>query len=189
MIPCGTFRPALDAFSAILLRKTKLTDSSLILSWMSDRHGRLKTVAKGARRAKSRFAGVLDLFHRCEIAIARSRRSDLHVLREAVLLDPCEGIRTDYTRVTLAGYFVELLELVTEPEHPAPELYDLLQRALAHLGTQRASKRALIHYEGELVRLLGISGSEATPAVALGRVYNQLPRGRRGLLATLPEAA
>ena len=79
---------SVETTAAILLRKTKLTESSLIISWFTQDHGRIKTVAKGARQPKSRFAGQLDLFFDCEIQFARSRKSELHILREVVLRNP-----------------------------------------------------------------------------------------------------
>lgn len=170
---------------AILLRKTKLSDTSLILTWLTLAHGKLKTVAKGARQPKSRFAGRLDLFFTCEISFARSRKSELHTLREAELTDPHEGLRHDYERVALAAYFVELIELVTEPEHAVADLYDLLQRALRYLNDNAANLRALEHFERQLVRLLGIQHPEVSAAVAIGRAYQKLPAVRRDLLARL----
>ena len=171
---------------AILLRKTKLTDTSLIVTWFTAAHGKIKTVAKGARRPKSRFAGMLDLFYDCEIQFARSRRSELHQLREVSLRNPHEALRLDYPRVALAAYFVELIELVTEPDHPAPELYELLQRAFGFLNANAASQRALLHFESELTRLLGIQGQPGvSAAVAIGRVYHRLPSSRPALLKML----
>jgi DNA repair protein RecO (recombination protein O) len=168
---------------AILLRKTKLTETSLIVTWFTAAHGKIKTVAKGARQPKSRFAGQLDLFFDCEIQFARSRRSELHILREVELRNAHEGLRVDYPRVALGSYFVELVELVTEPDHPAPELYDLLRRAFGFLNAQPASHRALLHFENELVRLLGIQGQPGvTAAVAIGRAYHRLPSSRPALL-------
>jgi len=171
---------------ALLLRKTKLTETSLIVTWFTEAHGKIQTVAKGARQPKSRFAGLLDLFFDCEIQFARSRKSELHILREVVLRNPHEGLRVDYSRVALAAYFVELIELVTETDHPVPELHDLLERAFSHLNEKPASQRALLHFETELVRLLGIQGQEnVTPAVAIGRVYHRLPKARPGLMKML----
>ena len=176
----------METTAAILLRKTKLSETSLIVTWFTEAHGKIKTVAKGARQPKSKFAGVLDLFFDCEIQFARSRKSDLHALREAALREPHAGVRLDYGRVALGAYFVELIELVTEPDHPAPELYDLLKRALGFLDAQPAALRALLHFESELVRLLGIQGqANVTPAVAIGRAYQRLPKARAGLLKTL----
>ncbi len=175
----------METTPALLLRKTKLSDTSLILTWLTAAHGKLKTVAKGARQPKSRFAGRLDLFFECEISIARSRKSELHTLREAELTEPHEGLRSDYQRVALAAYFVELLELVTESDHAVPDLFDLLRRAIRHLNDHAASLRALEHFERELVRLLGIEHPELSPAVAIGRAYHKLPAARRDLVARL----
>ena len=176
----------MDTTPAILLRKTKLTETSLIITWFTAAQGKVKTVAKGARAPKSRFAGVLDLFFDCEIQYARSQRSELHQLREVALRQPHEALRRDYPRVALASYFVELIELTTEADHPAPELYDLLQRAFGFLNEQPASLRALLHFESELTRLLGIQGQEGvTAAIAIGRAYHRIPTSRPALLKTL----
>ena len=129
----------MESTAAIVLRKTKLTETSLIVTWLSETHGKLKTVVKGARRPKSRFAGIIDLFHQCEIQFARSRRSELHILREAVLIEAHEMIRFDYDRLATAAYFAELIDLVTEPEHASPELYDLFRRALVYLTAHPAT--------------------------------------------------
>ncbi|MEA3210011.1 MAG: repair protein RecO [Chthoniobacter sp.] len=173
---------------AILLRKTRLGETSLILTWFTMAHGRLKTVAKGARQPKSPFAGRLDLFFECEIQFGRSRRSDLHALREVALQNAHEGLRLEYARVAVAAYFVELIELVTEPDHPAPELFDLLQRGFGFLSSHPATARALLHFETELTRLLGIQGQPGvSAAIAIGRVYHHLPPSRAALLKMLKE--
>ena len=65
----------METTRAILLRKRKLSDTSLIVSWYTESLGKLETVAKGARRPTSVFAGKLDLFFQAEIQLRRSRRS------------------------------------------------------------------------------------------------------------------
>ncbi len=173
---------------AILLRKTRFSDTSLIVTWFTRDFGKIKTVVKGALRPKNRFAGLLDLFFDCEISFARSAKSDLHTLREAALADARAGLRTDHRRVTLGSYFVELAELTTESEHPAPELHDLLHRAFAHLDQNAASERALLHFESELARLLGIAHPTLTPIVAIGRAYHRIPSTRAACLSMLQKA-
>jgi DNA repair protein RecO (recombination protein O) len=178
----------LDSTAAILLRKTRFSDTSLIVTWFTQAHGKLKTIAKGALRPKGRFAGVLDLFYACEISISRSAKSELHTLREATLVDSREKMRREYSSVALAAYFVELLDLTTEPDHPAPELFDLIARGLAHLDQKKPTRRALLHFESELARLLGIQQPGTTPVMTLGRACHRIPQGRGELLSMLPEA-
>lgn len=178
----------METTNAILLRKRKLSDTSLIISWCTESLGNLETVAKGARRPKSVFAGKLDLFFEVEIQFKRSRKSSLHTLTEAVLRNPFGGIRENYLRTQTASYFVELVEISTEPEHPAPELFHLLQRAFGFLDTHDATRRALQHFETELARLTGVhdvAKLKSDPAAALGALFGRLPRGRAALLKAL----
>ena len=81
---------------------------------------------------------------------------------------------------------MELIELVTEPEHPVPELFDLLLRALGYLDTGQANTRALLHFESELARLLGIHGQDrVTPIAAIGRASSAIPSTRPELFKRL----
>src|SRR6185312_16938283 len=68
--------------TGIILRTRLLTDTSLIVHWLTPDCGRIATAAKGARRPKSPFRGKLDLFFEADFSFARSRRSELHILRE-----------------------------------------------------------------------------------------------------------
>ena len=176
----------MESTQAILLRRHRLTETSLIVTWLAPQLGRLKTVAKGALRPRNRFGGVLDLFHLCEIQFQTARSGDLHTLREAVLLESFPGVRTEFTRVGLAAYAVELIERATEKEAPVPEIFELLQRALRYLHAQPASQKALRHLEAELARLLGIAEPGVPAAVALERVLHRLPHCRADLLHRLP---
>jgi DNA repair protein RecO (recombination protein O) len=172
--------------TAILLRKIRLTESSLIVSWITGEGGRIKTVAKGALRPKGRLAGLLDLFHLCEIQVQPARTGDLHSLREVTLRESFSGMRTDFARIALGSYAVELLEKATEPETPMPELFDLFARLLRHLHAHAASRRALLHFESELARLLGITSPDHTAEDSLLRHLHRMPAARADLLARLP---
>jgi DNA repair protein RecO (recombination protein O) len=172
---------------AIVVRLTRLTDTSLIVHWFTQDHGLLKTVAKGARRPSSPFAGKLDLFFGGEITFARAHRGELHTLREVLIRDWREGLRQHYSSTLLAAYFCQLLDLAVENEHPEPELYDLLQRALNHVDTAAASLRALRHFEAELARLLGIAHAHTPADRCLLDALGPLPANRQLLLDQLAD--
>ncbi len=170
---------------AIVIRLTRLTETSLIVHWFTEAHGLLKTVAKGARRAKSPFAGQLDLFFGGEISISQSRRGDLHSLREVAIRQWREGLRRNYTSTLLAAYCCQLLEIAVEPEHPDPGLHDLLKRALDHLDAAPPSLRALRHYETELARLLGVTHHQSPADLSLRDALGSLPASRAELIERL----
>ena len=174
-----------ESTTAILLRKRKFSETSLIISWCTDSLGCIQTMAKGARRSRSAFAGKLDLFYEAEIQIARSRKSSLHTLTEVVLRNAFGGIRQNYGRTNTAAYFVELIELCTERDHHEPELFTLLQRAFGYLDRNDSSLRVIAHFEKELARIAGVHDSRMeknNPAVALAALFGKLPMSRTALL-------
>src|ERR1700704_920593 len=172
---------------AILLRKRKFSDTSLIVSWCTESFGCIQTIAKGARRPKSPFAGKLDLFFEADIAIAPSRKSNLHTLTEVALRNPFAGIRQNYLRTQTAAYFVELIEVCTERDHHEPELFDLLRRAFGYLDQNDPNVRAISHFETELARITGVHHAKIlnNPAFALGNLFGKLPLSRTPLLKAL----
>ena len=160
----------------------------MIVSWCTESFGCIHTVAKGARRAKSPFAGKLDLFFEAEISVVRSRKSDLHTLTEVVVKNPFAGIRSNYLRMQTAAYFVELIEICTERDHREPELFGLLRRAFGYLAANDSTARAVAHFETELARIAGVhdmKSLKADPAFALGNLFGRLPLSRTPLLKTL----
>ena len=178
----------MQSTSAILLRKRKLSDTSLIVSWCTESMGCIQTVARGARRPKSAFAGKLDLFFEAEIQVKESRKSNLHTLTELAVTNPFGGIRENYLRTQTASYFVELTEICTEAEHHEPELFALLRRAFGYLDTNDANPRAVAHFETELARIAGVHDSKMLkndPAFALAGLFGKLPLSRTPLLKAL----
>lgn len=177
----------METTTAILLRRIRYSETSLIITWLTEEHGKVKTIAKGALRPRGSFSGKLDLFFEVAIGYQRSNRSELHTLREVALRTPFDGLRRDFGRMELACYFVELVELAIEPDHPEPEIYDLLRRALRYLEGNPATMRALLHFESELAMALGIQGDG--PGIAahtvLLRALHRLPAARPALVAKL----
>jgi DNA repair protein RecO (recombination protein O) len=176
-----------ESTTAIVLRKRPFSETSLIITWCTDSLGCIQTMAKGARRARSVFAGRLDLFYEAEIQVARSRKSSLHTLTEVAVRNTFPGIRQDYGRTRTAAYFVELIELCTERDHHEPELFDLLRRALGFLHLNDPSSKIMAHFEKELAKIAGVHAEEQrrTPAVALANLFGKLPVSRAPLLKQL----
>lgn len=167
----------MEQSEGVIIRLTKLTETSLIVHWCTKEHGLIKTVAKGARRAKSPFSGKVDLFYSAELSWTRSRSSELHRLSEVMVTDYREGLRRKYNNTLAAAYFSDLLSHVTELEFPVPELYDLLCRGLGYLAEKGVDEKAVIYYEKEIARLLGVASQKLSARSSLEQAFGSLPRG------------
>jgi DNA repair protein RecO (recombination protein O) len=146
----------LESSCGLILRTRPLTDTSLIVNWLTKDLGRLATVAKGARKSKSPFAGKLDLFYEAEFTFQRSRRSDLHQLREVSLRETSPAIRNDIERLQQAAYFTAVIEQTVEAEAPVPEVFDLVRAAVKHLDSRPAAAITIPAFELRMLELLGL---------------------------------
>ncbi|MGV3775008.1 MAG: DNA repair protein RecO [Verrucomicrobiales bacterium] len=141
--------------TGVILRTRPLTESSLIVEVLSETEGRISLVAKGARRAKSPYAGKLDLFHEIFFNYVRSKRSDLHNFREIALGKTFEKFRNDLPMLYAASYAVSLVEKSTEPDTPIPEIYRHFRLFLEWLHYSGSSPRNIFAFELKLLSLLG----------------------------------
>lgn len=171
---------------ATLIRRHLLGETSLILSWCTEKSGLVRTAAKGARGPRSGFAGKLDLFFEAEIAWVPARRGDLHVLREVVLVDARLGLRASYVQSLAAAYFTSLVEMVAETDTPIPELHALLVRALDWLAAHPPTTAAVIRFENRVAELLGLGKPDHGGAAGLLDMFHRLPSSRRQLFKELP---
>ncbi len=162
-----------------IIGRIPLTETGLIVQWCTADEGIVKTVAKGARRPKSPFAGKIDLFYRCEIEVYESTRSDLHRLNEIAVLDTRMGLRRSYRQTLGASYFVKLIELAAEPATPIPELDDLLTRGLDYLDKTDINLKAVVHFEKQMAEILGVLSPQQPPHFSLCEQLPKFPIAQR----------
>jgi len=142
--------------TGLILRTRPLTETSLIVNWLTPQFGRVSTVAKGARRPKSPFLGKLDLFYEGDFTFARSRRSELHTLREVSLRETHAALRRELGLLQQAAYGAALVEQTTETETPLPEIHALFSSFLNSLPQQPPRPRTIFAFELKLLRTLGL---------------------------------
>jgi len=143
--------------TGLILRVYPLTETSLIIHWLTREFGRIATVAKGARRTKSPFRGKLDLFYSAEFTFARSRRSELHNLREISLQETHSALRRDLTILQQASYCAALVEQATEKEAPLPAIFEFMLGLLNYLPNQVAQAQTVFSFELKLLDELGLA--------------------------------
>lgn len=169
----------IESATGIILRTRPLTETSLIVNWLTPQFGRISTVAKGARRAKSPFSGKLDLFYEADFSFTPSRRSELHTLREINLRDMHAPLRRELGYLQQASYCARLVEQTTETGTPLPEIHALFIALLKYLPQQPPKPRTIFAFELKLLRILG-----QEPDVA----ETKLPTDTQKLVTALTES-
>jgi DNA repair protein RecO (recombination protein O) len=158
----------IESTHGIITRTRPLSETSLIVHWITPDLGRLATVAKGARRAGSPFTGKIDLFYSADFSFNRSRHSELHVLREVSLRETLPAIREDIGKLQQAGYAVAFLEQATESETPMPEIYATIRGFLDQLAQRKLTPADIFALEFKLLTELGLAPDIAETPLSAG---------------------
>lgn len=136
----------------IIVRRMNLGEADKLITLFSKHFGKIRLVAKGVRKIKSRKRGNLELFSQVRIMAARGRNLDL--ITEVEPLKTFKKFRQDLKRTSMAYYFCELVDRLTAEGQANKEIYNLLDSALASLD-QTSDLPNVREFEESLLVILG----------------------------------
>ena len=140
---------------AVVLRTHPLGEADRIITLLTKEHGRIRAVAKGVRRTKSRFGARLEPFMVVDVQCYEGRNLDTVTQAES-LASHGQTIARDYTVYTAATVMVETAERLTEEHEPSTQQYLLLAGALRSLGG--GEHEAGLVLDAYLLRSLAVAG-------------------------------
>lgn len=117
----------------IVLRIADYNDHDALLTVLTREHGKLTLKAKGLRRKNSPLAAVCQLLTFGEFSVFEYRGK--YHINEASVVELFQGLRNDLERLSLASYFAQVAEVLSQEDAPTPELQSLLLNCLYALAT------------------------------------------------------
>ena len=115
----------------IVLRSYAFGEADKVVILLSPNHGKLRTVAKGIRKTKSRFGGRLETLTHVDLVLYEGKNLDM--ITQAAIIEAFPTLRQDLDRVVAAGTMIEVADVVAQEDEPARRLFLLLQRGLRAL--------------------------------------------------------
>lgn len=119
-------RRGLYTTEAVILNTFDFSESDRIISFMTREHGRLKGIAKGARRSRKRFVNNIEPMSHSTLVFFSTEKSELVRIDDASLIHGFAGLKTDIDRLSLGCYLVELAAEMTAEGQVLPHVFSLL---------------------------------------------------------------
>jgi len=139
---------------AVVLRHSDWGEADRILTLYTRERGKVRAIAKGARKIRSRKAGHLEPFTRVTLQLAKGR--DLLIVTQADTLDAYLPLGENLVKAGYASYAVELLDrFIYEDESKNDNIFRLLTDILTRIATEPDPWLALRYYEVRLLDSLG----------------------------------
>jgi DNA repair protein RecO (recombination protein O) len=146
----------------VVLKTIKLGEADRIVTLFTRHNGKVRAVAKGIRKTKSRFGGRLEPFTRAQLVVYRGRTLD--TVTSADILTSFKEVRDDYVRLTSAAALAELVEKITPDREHSFSIYALLLAGLQALATGKGATVV----PAFLVKVLSLSGYHPQLSVCAG---------------------
>ena len=141
----------------ICLGRGEYSETSQIATIFSREHGKIRGLAKGARRAKSKFGQGIELLSRGQVVFSQPRTgTGLITLTEWTVQESYQKLRCSLRQLYRGYYVAELVDLFTEELDPHPRLFDLLDSGLGNLAANK-NRDSFLGFQVELLREVGLS--------------------------------
>ena len=138
---------------AIILKRSNLGEADRLLTFFTPHRGKLRAVAKGARKPQSRKSGHLELFSHTRLLLAQGRNLD--IITQAETVEPFLSLREDLLRTTYAYYVAELVDRFVGDEDENRAVFDLTLAAFNWLGQADDLALAVRFFELRLLAAVG----------------------------------
>ncbi|MEW6544112.1 MAG: DNA repair protein RecO [Nitrospirota bacterium] len=140
---------------AVTLKSRKWGEADRIVTFYTLRFGKLRGVARGARRVKSRFGSALEPFVHCDLNLFEKPHDPLHRITQADIRESFVPLREDLALMAGAARLANLVAAITAEGDPGPRIFDTLLAGLRVLqGGEEPGLTALLFQ----IKLLGLTG-------------------------------
>lgn len=141
--------------TAVVLGRSSLGESDRIVTFFSRGFGKVRGVARSARRLRSRFGSALEPFTLGDLVFFDTGRSDLVRIDHFDIVRPFDRLREDLGRLGGAAWIVECVGRLTAERDANPALFGLLVRALRSVEAGIPSSRVTVAFGLRFVDALG----------------------------------
>ena len=139
---------------AVSLKNKPFAEADKMVTLFTREHGKIKVLAKGARRVPSRFGGRVETFTYADCFIAKCRSID--ILSQCEVLETFQAVRDDPPALKVGLYLLKLVDAGTVEGQHNPELFDLLLKALTALKLKKDPRAVELRFEKVFMRIEGI---------------------------------
>ena len=146
---------ALHKTRAVVIGRRAFGESDRLVDFYTREYGKVRGIARAARRPRSRFGSALELFTLGEMVFFDSGRSELVQVDHFDIVRPFVRVREHLERLGQGAWAVEMVARLSADRDPHPALFALLVRALAALELTRRPARVSVCFGLRAVDLLG----------------------------------
>jgi DNA repair protein RecO (recombination protein O) len=142
---------------AFVLGKKDFKEADQLVTLFTESQGKVRAIAKGIKKAKSRNVGNLEPLNLIEVMLVPGK--NLEIITQVKIINSFSGLKENLNSISLVYYLVELLERTLSENEPVPDIFQLFKEFLTKIDQEKDPLHSfLLHsFELKLIRYLGFS--------------------------------
>ncbi|MDD5692352.1 MAG: DNA repair protein RecO [Candidatus Omnitrophica bacterium] len=146
---------SIDKAQGLVLVRRDFRETSLIAEFYTLEFGKISGLLKGIRGDPEKFASNLEPFSLNEIVFYRKTHSPLHLVSQADKLDNFTRLRQSVEKTVMAGFMMELINSVMQPEDRNEDIFNLVLASLKEMETNYNPEKITTIFK---IKMLALSG-------------------------------
>jgi len=142
----------------IIIKKKPFMEADKLLTIYSFERGKIRAVAKGARKPKSKFGGRLEIFSYNNFLVNSGRNLD--IISDAATINSFQKIKRDFELIKKGSYFLNMVDKITPFENPNMNLFILLKNVLLALEENKNFYKLDKEFKKQILEIEGIKSEE-----------------------------
>lgn len=147
--------PVVQSALGIVVGGLDYGEADRIVTLLTRERGRLKGIARNAKKSRRRFGAALDLLTKVEVRFVERAGADLARLEGCDVVDAYAGLKEDLGRLTTGSYAAELAREAAPDEERSEALFDLLDAFLRRLARGPFDPGLVRQFEVRALAVLG----------------------------------
>jgi len=156
---------------AISLKTSPFAEADKMVTLFSKEYGKIRVLAKGARRVPSRLGGRVETFSYGDYFIAKCKSID--IVSQCEVIETFQGVRDNPNALPVGLYLLKLVTAAVVEGQPNPELFDLLLKGLLALKMNKNPVQIEVRFEKVFMQIEGIYREDVEPKLYLSEHLGQ----------------
>lgn len=139
--------------TGFIIKRTNFGESDKIITLFTKEEGKIKAIAKGSRKMKSKYSGHIELLNK--VNLVTSKGKTFEVVMEANLEKNYLGLTPNLKSLKSLYFITEIIDKTLPEKHPSPELYNLYENCLEGFKMKGKDELIKLYFISQYLRISG----------------------------------
>ncbi|MGB9596200.1 MAG: DNA repair protein RecO, partial [Candidatus Poribacteria bacterium] len=167
---------SLKRSNAIIIGHYSLGETDKIIILFTRDYGKVRAVAKGVKRLKSKLSGRIEILTYGDLIYFERAGKDLHLINSFDIIEPFQTIKEDLLKMAYCYYIADLIQHVIPESEPDPDTFDLMLSVMYLIESANDVEIIVRAFEIRLLERIGLNPRLDSCIICSNEINEEVPK-------------